>query len=223
MKAKKGNRKSMEVKAQEKSGFFNKSKQAAFFPGNAQAKLNISKPGDKFEKQADKMADSIVSSPSKNSIQKKDDSNLNIMKAEEEMQTKIMRAEEEEAQTQVMKAEEEEAQTQIMKAEEEDVQTKLNTSNNNSNLELSIKEAKTGGSPLPVELQEEMESHFKFDLSKVRIHTDDEAISLCQQLNAQAFTSGFHIFFNKGKYQPSTASGKHLIAHELTHVVQQNS
>lgn len=66
-----------------------------------------------------------------------------------------------------------------------------------------------------------MEAAFGQPLSAVRIHTDSEAIQFSQALGAQAFTHGSDIYFNAGKYNPATQTGKHLLAHELTHVIQQ--
>jgi Domain of unknown function (DUF4157) len=66
-----------------------------------------------------------------------------------------------------------------------------------------------------------MESRFNTDFSGVKIHTDTNAVQMSRELNAQAFTVGSDIYFNEGKYSPESASGKHLLAHELTHTVQQ--
>ena len=66
-----------------------------------------------------------------------------------------------------------------------------------------------------------MESAFGTDFSQVRIHTNSTAIQMNKELNAQAFTHGSDIYFNSGKYDPSSSSGQHLLAHELTHTVQQ--
>jgi hypothetical protein len=79
------------------------------------------------------------------------------------------------------------------------------------------------GSGLPKQTLGEMSSSFGNDFSSVRIHTDSEATRLNNQFHAQAFTHGNDIYFNKGKYDPHSTSGKHLLAHELTHVVQQHS
>ncbi len=67
-----------------------------------------------------------------------------------------------------------------------------------------------------------MEAAFGADFKNVNIHTDNDAVALNQQLSAQAFTHGEDIFFNAGKYRPETSQGKELLAHELTHVLQQN-
>ena len=66
-----------------------------------------------------------------------------------------------------------------------------------------------------------MENRFGNDFSNVKIHTGDDAVQLSNALNAQAFTVGNDIYFNSNKYEPHTSAGKRLLAHELTHVMQQ--
>ncbi|AUP79057.1 eCIS core domain-containing protein [Flavivirga eckloniae] len=66
-----------------------------------------------------------------------------------------------------------------------------------------------------------MESRFGSDFSDVKIHTGSEAVQMSRELNAQAFTVGNDIYFNQGKYSPNSDTGKHLLAHELTHTIQQ--
>ena len=68
-----------------------------------------------------------------------------------------------------------------------------------------------------------MSAGFGFDFSKVKIHTSDVAAKMNQQLQARAFTVGNDIYFNKNNYDPATRGGRHLLAHELTHTVQQSS
>jgi len=85
-----------------------------------------------------------------------------------------------------------------------------------------IENASGKGNPLSPKTQHEMSSSFGLDFSSVRIHNDSEAVSLNKELRAQAFTRGNDIFFNAGKFNPESAEGKLLLAHELTHVVQQN-
>ncbi|MGN7723736.1 eCIS core domain-containing protein [Chitinophaga sp. 22620] len=81
--------------------------------------------------------------------------------------------------------------------------------------------AKSGGHALPVSTRGEMEHHFGSDFSHVRVHTDDRAAEMNRSLGAHAFTHGNDIYFNKGRYDPSGGNGKRILAHELTHVVQQ--
>jgi Domain of unknown function (DUF4157) len=78
------------------------------------------------------------------------------------------------------------------------------------------------GNQLPAKTLKEMNAGFGVDFSKVRIHNDQEANAANQKLQAQAFTHGNDVYFNQGKFDPETAAGKFLLAHELTHVVQQN-
>ncbi len=68
-----------------------------------------------------------------------------------------------------------------------------------------------------------MQNRFQTDFSDVKIHTNREAVIFNSELNAKAFTLGNDIYFNEGQFKPESIDGKHLLAHELTHVVQQNN
>ena len=78
------------------------------------------------------------------------------------------------------------------------------------------------GAPLPASVQARMAARFDMDFSDIRVHRDGEAASLARSLAAQAFTWGRDIYFGPGRYQPQSRSGMHLLAHELTHTVQQS-
>jgi hypothetical protein len=85
-------------------------------------------------------------------------------------------------------------------------------------------EARRGaGAPLPEPVRAEMEGHLGADLSAVRVHTDGAAATLNRAVQAEAFTTGTDVFFAPGRYDPSSQAGRGLLAHELTHVVQQSS
>ena len=79
------------------------------------------------------------------------------------------------------------------------------------------------GVPLPDDLQAEMEAHFGADFSAVRVHAGPQAAGLNRRLRASAFTHQADIYFDSGLYQPGSGSGKRLLAHELTHVIQQGA
>lgn len=81
--------------------------------------------------------------------------------------------------------------------------------------------AKSGGELLAPRTRDSMEAAFGRDFSRVRVHRDSEASELSHQLSALAFTHGRHIYFGSGKYDPEGSSGRRLLAHELAHVVQQ--
>lgn len=76
------------------------------------------------------------------------------------------------------------------------------------------------GSQLPGNIKAQMETGFGRDFSNVRVHTDSSAASMSESISAKAFTFGNDIYFNRGQFDPGTTAGQHLIAHELTHVVQ---
>ena len=84
-----------------------------------------------------------------------------------------------------------------------------------------ISERKGKGKPLPEKTKSEMEKGFGVDFSDVNIHTDKDAQEMNKSLHAQAFAHGKDIYFNEGKFDTNSAKGKKLLAHELTHVVQQ--
>jgi len=88
-------------------------------------------------------------------------------------------------------------------------------------IESNLSSSKGNGSPLTESTRTQMESSFGADFSNVRTHNDSTAVQMSKDLNAQAFTHGNDIYFNSGKYDSDSNSGKHLLAHELTHVVQQ--
>jgi hypothetical protein len=81
----------------------------------------------------------------------------------------------------------------------------------------------TAGAPLDESTRGFMEARLGHDFRDVRVHTDGGSADAAQQMQANAFTTGREIYFSEGKYQPQTQEGRHLIAHELTHVAQQES
>ena len=86
-----------------------------------------------------------------------------------------------------------------------------------------IDSARGGGRPLDAAVGEQMSQAMGVNLGGVSIHTSPEADTLNQQLGAKAFTTGQDIFFRSGAYDPHSSAGQELIAHELTHVVQQGA
>jgi hypothetical protein len=88
-------------------------------------------------------------------------------------------------------------------------------------IERSIASQRGSGAPLPNATRDFMEPRFGSDFSSVRVHSDGNAHNLNQAIGARAFTTGQDIFFRQGEYQPSSGAGQELLAHELTHVVQQ--
>ena len=83
--------------------------------------------------------------------------------------------------------------------------------------------SKGTGTRLSKAVNADMSEAFGADFSKVRVHIGKDAVQMNQNLNARAFTHGSDIYFNKNQFNPESTEGKHLLAHELTHVVQQQS
>jgi Domain of unknown function (DUF4157) len=90
-------------------------------------------------------------------------------------------------------------------------------------LETSIQQEKGSGQPLAENIRKPMERAFGTDFNSVKIHSDTQSDRLNQSIQAQAFTTGQDIFFRQGTYNPGSRGGQELIAHELTHVVQQGA
>ncbi len=161
-----------------------------------------------------------------------------VQAMEEERDESVQKAEEEEpAQAYSLQRQEEEEPVQAMeekkeepvqKAEEKEEPAQAKTANGSvptasSSVESGLKSNKGNGSPLPDGTRSTMEAGFGVDFGGVRVHTDSQAVNMSQELGAQAFTHGNDIYFNEGKYNPGTAEGKVLLAHELTHTVQQGA
>ncbi|MES2922828.1 MAG: DUF4157 domain-containing protein [Verrucomicrobiota bacterium] len=90
-----------------------------------------------------------------------------------------------------------------------------------SDFENQLRSSKGGGKALPAHTRVEMESSFGADFSGVRVHDGAGADRLSRNIEAQAFTHGQDIYFARNRYQPADREGRHLLAHELTHVIQQ--
>ncbi len=170
---------------------------------------------------------------------------LQRQEEEEEAQTNLQRQEEEEeAQTKLQRQEEEEeAQTKLQRREEEEPQHKQENESKvlqtktrfrppvldeqymdeMNQVEQRLFRNKGKGEKLDDKTRKLMESGFSTDFSEVRIHQGFDAEVMNRSLKAHAFTHGKDIFFNSGKYEPDTIRGKVLLAHELTHVVQQGA
>ena len=106
------------------------------------------------------------------------------------------------------------------------VQRKENTDSPSETLNQTgtfISSVSGGGSMLPETTRKFFEPRFEYDFSGVRIHNDAAAEKSAQSINALAYTAGNNIVFNQNQYAPDTESGKKLLAHELAHVMQQNS
>ncbi|GJM34482.1 MAG: hypothetical protein DHS20C18_34830 [Saprospiraceae bacterium] len=250
-----------------------------FSASSIQPKLKIGKPGDRYEQEADAVADQVVkdrSAPGPGGAEKQPAGRFNGHTAQraatqDQIQEKGEEKSEEEKVNQeepvrrkpifesAGESEENGVQRKCAACAQEDkekgiapkLQAKLSRGNlapkvqracsacqesgiypemiqrkgdgeaSSSNLESQLTQSKGGGSPLPATTRSSMESSIGADFSGVRVHTGNQSAQMNQQLGAQAFTHGSDIYFNTGKYDPQSTGGQHLLAHELTHTVQQ--
>ena len=92
-----------------------------------------------------------------------------------------------------------------------------------ANMAEQLKQTQGKGMAMPQGLRNMMESGFGRDFSNVRLHTDRQAVEMNRAIRSRAFTHGNDIYFNNGQYAPESAAGQQLIAHELTHVIQEGT
>lgn len=203
-----------------------------------QPKLTVSAPGDKHEKEADAMADHVTSAITKNAegVQRKckecEEEKVQPKRSDAGEIRRAVKEEDDETMGKVQRQEMEDDRDTIQKKDEEkdeEVNRKDSGSTNTQNhiapqsMVQQLMGSKGGGTKLPSRTRNEMGASFDADFSGVNIHTDTRAAEMNDQLHAHAFTHGKDIYFNRGKFDPNSSSGKHLLAHELTHVIQQQS
>ncbi|HZW65416.1 MAG TPA: DUF4157 domain-containing protein [Hanamia sp.] len=177
----------------------NSEQKSAFF----QAKLSVNAPGDRYEQEADSVANAVVNQQAKAPVVQQKE-----LVPEKEKMKGIQKKD---------------TANDEKKKKVTPVQTKQETTEMTASPSVSSKiESSSGkGNSLPAKTQHEMSASFGTDFSNVKVHNDGEAQNINQELQSQAFTHGRDIYFNAGRYQPENNEGKLLLAHELTHVVQQ--
>jgi len=165
---------------------------------SVQEKLTIGAPNDKYEQEADRVADQVMRMPNGSG-------SVGAVDSPKDVTSRIQRR---------------------CEQCEEELQRKPNGSDL-SGLAPSSKTASVinnlggSGSPLTTSERAFFEPKFGQDFRDVRIHTDQQAAQSAHDLNAKAYTFGDSVAFARGEYQPNTTNGRRLLAHELTHVVQQ--
>ena len=157
-------------------------------------KLAINNPGDAFEQEADRVADQVTS-----------------VSASKSTPVRVAAANVTTPQAKCASCEEEEATVDRKK-----------TGEGPSAVPAIVSEVlRSSGQPLDPNTRAFMEPRFGYDFSKVRVHADERATSSANAIQALAYTSGESIVFGSAQHRPDTSSGRHLLAHELAHVVQQ--
>jgi hypothetical protein len=171
-----------------------------------QTKLKVSQPGDVYEQEADRVADQIMRMSAPSHI------GLAASNKEERIDRKCSACE-------MKKEREEEENLQISRKPS----TTSNFEANNESTNGINNVRSSCGSSLDNDTRKMMESRLGYDFGRVRIHNDAKAAESAQSVNALAYTLGENIVFGEGQYSPSSTSGRRLLAHELVHVIQQNT
>jgi hypothetical protein len=169
--------------------------QRLFASGALQTKLSISRPDDPYEREADGVADEVMHAPAPLLARK-------CASCESTGSSCASCAE-----------------------PEETIQRKSPSSENTTGRSDGIRSIYTAdaGAPLSHETRALMEQRFGADLSPVRVHSDSRAAEPARSVDALAYTVGRDIVFGAGQYAPQTSAGQKLLAHELTHFMQQSS
>lgn len=167
-------------------------KNSTFF----QPKLTVNQPNDVYEQEADAMADRVM-----RMVMPGYNGNTFFKPAADGIQRKCQHCENEE---------------KVSRKEGSDSEV-----HGGYQLDNYVGSLNSSGQAMPESSRQFFEPRFGRDFSTVRIHTGSEAAKSAQSINALAYTAGNNIVFNSGQYSPESNSGKRLIAHELTHVVQQ--
>ncbi|MCB9267670.1 MAG: DUF4157 domain-containing protein [Lewinellaceae bacterium] len=173
-----------------------------------QPKLKVNKPGDEYEREADRVAEQVM--------RMQDVAVGNAAPGLLGVQRKCAACESGGAPCPKCAEEEEKGL----------VQTKAQGTGGaavSPALASQIQHSRGGGQALDTGARSFMESRFGADFSQVRIHMDSQAAQMNRELNARAFTVDKDIYFNEGQYQANSIEGRKLLAHELTHVIQQNN
>ena len=180
------------VTVQRKSG--NKLKAIAAERMAIQAKLAIGEPNDKYEQEADATAARVVQQINSSTTSQSQPIQRQDLEDDDELQMKPL----------------------VQRREN------LGGGEASTDLESAIQSARGSGQSLDANLQQSMGQAMGADFSGVKVHTDSQSDQLNKSIQAKAFTTGQDLFFRQGAYEPSSRGGQELIAHELTHVVQQN-
>jgi hypothetical protein len=231
---------------QSQQPLFKKGGATTFFASEGiQTKLTVNSPGDQHEKDADRTADQIMRMAAPTSLKEEP----SIQRKENKEENQVSRSTNEEKDLHKIQRKESGEKDEIQRKEnpeKEGPKVQIGCSDcvekERRQPDGIVKRMESGsisggfsapaivgkvvsgnGSPLDGSSKTFMESLFGADFSNVRVHTDSQAAASARAVSAHAYTYKEHIVFDKGQYNPHTNSGKHLLAHELTHVLQQNN
>ncbi|HET6996194.1 MAG TPA: DUF4157 domain-containing protein, partial [Chitinophagaceae bacterium] len=217
-------KKNGEVAGPEHTSVQTKASSTPFFGNAIQTKLEINPSDDVYEKEADAMADKVMQHEHAPPPTNPDDPNNNgdsgvkpTLAANKISRLQRKRAFESPTPLELNTANLSPSDEMPLQRKEQD----SSATGEADSIESTLQSSRGGGTSMPDDTREKMESGFGTDFSNVKVHSDKDAAQMNDQIGARAFTHGNDIYFNKGEYRPGTSSGDHLLAHELTHTVQQ--
>ncbi|MGB8217852.1 MAG: DUF4157 domain-containing protein [Candidatus Methanoperedens sp.] len=173
--------------------------------GTIQAKLRIGQPGDVYEHEADRVAEQVMSMPEPSAKERKNCSGQTTS-----IQRKCPKCKDDE--------------DIQRKPEENPFQAQRNTGSTNEatpELEANINNLSGRGRSLPDSVRAFFEPRFGYDFSRVRVHSGADAEQSARDVGARAYTVGQNVVFGANQFAPGSTEGRRLLAHELTHVIQQ--
>lgn len=204
-----------------------------------QPKLSVSQPGDRFELEADRVADTVMrmtgpiaANPSIQRMCSGCDEEMHRKESASVQQNQSIQIsqENEAAVVQRMCKDCEDENKAAIEDQEEDervlVRAKQTHPGRPGSTAIESSALNTlagGGHPLPVSTRSFFESRMGYDFQAVRVHSDARADELARSVDARAFTHSNHLVFRSGEYEPHTAAGRQLLAHELAHTIQQGA
>lgn len=180
-------------------------------PMRPQTKLKISQPGDKYEQEADRVAEQVIDMQSSNNYE-----NVAIHRMYESFEAaRACIGDNGGRRGQNLNKEDRLEVRTTRKCKDHDLLADLD-------LPTQMNTMESRGRPLPEAVRTFFERRFGYDFSQVRIHTDAQADEITHQLKAQAFSDGKNIVFAHSKCDPHSTKGTRIIAHEIAHIIQQN-
>jgi hypothetical protein len=178
-----------------------------------QAKMTVGAADDAYEREADQVAAQVMSANTQAPVQRAQEEDELAMK-------RIQRSQEEDelAMKRIQRSQEED---ELMMARDDEQVDMSGSFDVGGDIEQKIASTSGSGQSLGQESAGFFAERMGHDFSNVNIHTDTQSDTLNRSLGSRAFTTGNDIYFRSGEYNPGSSGGQELLAHELTHVVQQ--
>ena len=181
-----------------------------------QPKLSVGPAGDRYEREADRIATQVVNGPARMSHPRKQEADEQVQRSPLANTITPLRQPVEPLQGRTLTASTQDKNTTLRCKPDLD-----RGGDPGSSFRQQLRGTQGRGQPLGDDVRQAMESSFGASFDQVRVHTGPDAIQMTRDIQAEAFTHGTDVYFNQDKFNPGAKQGRHLLAHELTHVVQQ--